>query len=263
MPASRTLIVAALFAFGALAAPTLSALEGSSATKAAAPDGTPATRTTIGVGEIVTLTTDRDAIWSADSGTPTEGTGTTFEWTAPNRPATCTITAVGGDSGDETLYFTFTVVAPRFPLQENLGDVNAYRAGWAGAGFESGVTIQPTSVSFDRVQVIEGRAPASAVTGFFRGIAHVHPRWADFKEINEDNALETTDKVGIAPPGYDPARKRFAFGSWLWIIPWSYRVVGEGGDGVEFARVPQLHLMLGAAGTMLVFKPAAVAVRTP
>src|SRR5215475_13270113 len=78
-----------------------------------APDGTPDSRTTIGVCETIVFDVGGRVVdWSSDSGWPSARRGrATYEWAAPERARTSTITATDPATG-ESCQLDMDVIAP-------------------------------------------------------------------------------------------------------------------------------------------------------
>ncbi len=124
-------------------------------------------RTTLGVGEYVFLSgMPENTTWEASGGglSVTNGSATTF--TAASNAASASVTAkVGGVS----LKVPFTVLEPNgIDHAEIWYDCPMeYPNGYAGAGMKMHVFVAPTSVSFDRVCIMEIPGPATNITGYF------------------------------------------------------------------------------------------------
>ena len=234
-----------------------------SETDVMAPSGAPATRTTIGVGEIVRFTCDQQVEWSATGGEPATGGMGTYTWFAPSEPGTVTITAQPSGYGEasEPVTVTMTVIAPTNLTMTKIANRAGYARGSAGAGFTASVTVHPLSVNFNQIEVQEQEAPPIA-SGYFVGLAHGHPQGV-WRQVDEHNS-GFTDEVGITVPGYRRQLKPFTFGLWLWVIPAHYRSQAEAESvGIEFMRIGQLVVMTGPTGTVWAGKAGASAIRSP
>jgi hypothetical protein len=137
------------------------------------------TRTDLGVGEQVTLSFDPPLyltnIWvntwsnTAGSISPTNGNSTYF--TAPSNTASATVTAT---LRDEKVVVGFGVAAPSGVKATLHGPPDAYYPLPAvGAGMRMDVVLQPTNVSFYRVEIEEPTASATNLQGYF--INHAPP----------------------------------------------------------------------------------------
>ena len=225
-------------------------------TVAAAPDGTADTRRTVGVSEVVTLTSSAPATWSASTGTLTPTGPSSATWTAPGTPATATITATPTSGGAATA--TIKVLQPTGNIQSDITP-QGYAPDRAGSGFVSKVTVQPTSVSFSRIKVREETATGNA-TGYYDTVMHwkgiQHPQ-GTFMPLDRNNNGQT-DTVGSVPPGTPTP---FSKGDFHWPIPQSYE--SPSGAAVVYSTGDHLQEMTGVTGEETTSKESASNTRTP
>ena len=222
-----------------------------------APDRTADTRRRVGVNERVEMTCTANATWAATSGTLNRRAGVSVIWTAPAVAGTSTITATLANG--RTCQVTMTTVEPSNRAL-TVNSNRAYTAGRAGSGFVANVVIQPTNVSFSRIQVREG-AVNSTATGYYdtslgwNGIAHPVGAWL---AVNASNS-GLIDTVGTNPPG---TAGPFSAGSFDWPIPQDYRV-GAGAARNYSTGTHRQQMVAGASGRETTSKEGASRSRTP
>jgi hypothetical protein len=152
------------------------------------------------------------------------------------------------------------VVQPRERALTRSSD-RAYTAGLAGSGFVADVVIQPTDVSFSRIEVREGAVNAAAV-GYYRtvlgwnGIRHPPGAWLTPDAANSG----IIDTIGSVPPGTGGP---FSAGVFVWSIPQLYRVAGASGAGRRYSIGVHTQAMTGATGEEITSKEGASRTRTP
>ncbi len=184
-------------------------------------------RTTIGVGEEVTLTLRQGC--SGDITWELSGPGTI---SATNNFNPITFTA-GGQASSPTVTarqnglsrtVSFDVKEPTWYDHADFlptGDP-AFSAGTAGASMRLYVTMAPTSVSFYRVQMGELTNAASSITGYFTNFpqdALAHTTAGHFWGMTESNQwVDSCSGGGFLPP--------WSNGSFNWVIPWRWYVPG-------------------------------------
>ncbi len=160
-------------------------------------------RTTIGVGEKVTVGFSPwlpvNATWSVSAGSISPARGTMATFTAPSTAA-ANVT-VRATIGNTTISFPpFTVVAPSGVDHADIVSTNSYPAGQAAAGMQLYVTFAPTNVCFSNVSVMEVQVPATNIYGWFTNSTLQHlvdtnaNKWVP---LNSDNQL--IDTVGGGP----------------------------------------------------------------
>jgi hypothetical protein len=234
-----------------------------------APDGTPDTRTTIGVCETVGFNVGGRLVdWTANTGWPQARSGrANFDWAAPERPGISTITATDPATG-ESCSIDMEVVAPA-GLRFRTFDVLAYPAGTAGAGMELTVHARPRNVNFGWIAIREDSGPASRISGYFaaRPAASLrHEATPDFRRMGWDNSLAPNaagDLQGDTAATVSGTLPRpWSDGSFQWIIPTRYRCSNSTGNGRVFTHVQQRFIIEGD-GTVTVTKHAARVERTP
>jgi hypothetical protein len=195
-------------------------------------------RTTIGVGEQVTLTFGPgqsvfipiNATWTTTAGGvyPTTGQYTTF--TAPsNAPpggmtATVTATFAGKSFG-----VTYTVVPPSgvdhaiIISINNIQGVPTLSSGQAGAQMYLNVYFAPTNVSFYRVAIMEVGEDATNISGYFSQWTPYqlgHATADHWTQLNQANVLGDTCADG-------PHSTWIPGGGYTWNIPAGWQVIGS------------------------------------
>jgi hypothetical protein len=234
-----------------------------------APDGTPDTRTTVGVCETVIFTIgEQVADWTSSSGWPQARTGRArYEWAAPERPGTSTITATVPATG-QTCSLDMEVVAPSGVRLRNVAELG-YPAGTAGAGMQLTVRLHPRNVNFGWVAEREDDTPALQVQNYFTRFTAaqlMHHAAPNFARVGWDNAL-APDAAGD-PQGDTAATVAntlpapWGVGTYRWNIPVRYRCSNSTHNGFVFTHVPQRFTM-EADGTVIVTKDGERVERTP
>jgi hypothetical protein len=220
---------------------------------------TPRTRTTIGVGELVSLglvgPPAGTFTWTTSAGTLSTTNGTSTVLTAPERAATATVTVnfTGGSCNK-----AFTVVEPAGETAVKDHEYT-YPAGTQGAGMLlSPITVTPTTVSFARVEVLEVPGGATSVTGYFTNYTatnlwhHPNPSWINLNNLNQWQ--DTAYFSGYPAPWYA--------GGFTWVIPVRWRVVGST-NAASLPNRTQVFSILGTNGQSRVSKLGQSATRTP
>jgi hypothetical protein len=227
-----------------------------SATRKAAPGGAANARTTVGIGEVIDFTGSVAGTWTATGGTPAAGaSGKSFAWTAPEGPATVTITLT---AGTQTAMKEITIIAPN-NLSMVVSSNHSLTAGTAGVCMVTDVTVGPTTVSFGNTEWLEVPGPATGIGGYFKKFSaatlfhNPNPKWLGWNDRN--TGLSDHAAWHAVPPKYSE-------GSFQWSIPNKYRVAGSG-SGTVFTTTTQLFQMTDTVGTMSVSKAGASATRTP
>ncbi|HLL20503.1 MAG TPA: hypothetical protein VK427_00145 [Kofleriaceae bacterium] len=238
------------------AAPAKGALSITSATEAKAPAGANS-RTTVGVGEVVSFTGSEAGDWTTTGGKVLSDTNTeSFRWSAPASPGSYVITLT---VGDRKATKTMVVLAPNAIYFKKVGDI-APPSG-QGAGMTLNMDIGPKTVSFGAVQIKEKPGPASGVWGYFEkkqktGANLAHQPKASWTYILPDNTTERPDEAyfdGWAAP-WEP-------GGLTWIIPNVWSLFDEGGEGAELALVTQTMHIADTKGSSVVTKGGQSAAR--
>jgi hypothetical protein len=221
------------------------------------------TRTTIGVGEEVDLTLKPaslgTATWSLTGGgtlNPTSGLTTRF--TAPESHTNCVVTA---QFMGESCSKPFTVVEPASESATTNGAAppDPFPVGSQGVCMNMIITIEPTSVSFYRVQMKEESGPASNVTGYmtnFSAAALYHSANTNWVTLSEGN------KHGDHAHHTGFPNLPWGVGGFDWVIPVYWRVV-DGSTSNSFPSSTQSIRMTDTNGTTSVTKLGASATRTP
>jgi hypothetical protein len=216
-------------------------------------------RTTVGVGEEVTLRESSEGEWSA-GGTAIAGSSSdSATWTAPDKagPVVIQKTVKGGPPKK----LTMNVVAPS---GINFVSRGAAPVAPAGVGMTTNVQILPNVVSFGACEWLEQPGGADGVSGYFAAytaqglgdLAHKpNPEWKSMGENNQaiDDRAWTSDKP---PLTHEDGTQRYWAGGFSWAIPNKYRV--KGGGETVFTTVTQAFSM-DDKGTTTVTKGAASA----
>lgn len=221
-----------------------------------APDGTPDTRTTVGVGERVRFTASTAGTWTVSDGHIIGlNTGANIVWEAPEAAAnpTITITTPGG-----TRVVPFTVIAPN-GLSMVVGTRHAIPVGTAGACMITNVTVNPLNVNLGRTQWLEVPGPATNVSGYFNQFAAAtifHHPTNHYLPFDDNNTGLNDHAAWHAVPA------PFSFGTFEWVIPNRYKIDGEpDARGRLFTHTVQAFSMF-PGGTLAITKAGAFVLRT-
>jgi peptidoglycan hydrolase-like protein with peptidoglycan-binding domain len=220
-----------------------------------APDGTPGTRTTVGVGERVRLTADTSCTWTVSEGHIIgQSTGANIVWEAPAVAANPTIT-VTSPGGSRTV--SMTVIAPNALTMVVFGS-HTIPTGTAGACMVNDVVINPLNVNFGRTQWLEVPGPASNVSGYFNRFTaatlfhNPNPNYLPFNDNNTGLRDHASWHAVPAP---------FSFGAFDWVIPNRYKIDGEtDAQGRFFVNTTQEFVMF-TDGSMMIDKAGAFVLR--
>jgi hypothetical protein len=223
-----------------------------------APDGSPKTRTDVGVGERVVFKGSAAGQWTASGGAPGTGSGTSFAWRAPNRANSITITLT---VGSESATVTMNVLEPN-GMSAIKDSEDTIPAGTQGAGMTLNFKFSPVKVSFGNAGIREVAGPASNITGYYllHGMPHHHnPGPPNFHAIAEDNTLANGVRDRAAQRGYPSP---WGDGTFHWEIPNKFKVMSESGDGKQFTQTIQAFL-IDPTGKTTITKAGEKVERTP
>lgn len=222
-----------------------------------AADGSGKSRKKIGVGEKVTFTGSKTGDWKATAGTPlTQISGLVFEWTAPERATSVTISLT---SGKYTKTLILSVLEPNAITTKKIREYTFSRRRM-GAGMELNFIYHPKTVSFGNIESKEVSGPASNQRGYFKndGLTHFHDSGDTFFPVKNDNVNTETDSASIQ--GYDPPWRE---GGFDWRISNHFKLKSESGDGKKFTVVTQSFVLAGVDGTTKISKGGEDVERTP
>ncbi len=221
-----------------------------------APDGTPDTRRTVAMGEVVFFSVGGAAVnWSATAGFPLQRLGRTeYAWELAT-PGPATITATDPVTG-QTTSVDMIVVAPSSLRMVKQSEPAAAPA---GADMIQSPRFGARSVNFGNcewLEVSDNTAAAGAPTGitgtYFQpliaaGVNLNHIPTPNFLRIGPN----LTDEAGISGL---PAP--FSAGSFFWNIPNRFRRAATTGAGTVFVNSTQ-HFSIDATGRVTVSKQGA------
>jgi hypothetical protein len=240
-------------------------------------EGAAATRTTVGVGEVVKLTSSVAGTWTATTGTASGAENTAFEWTAPGKAGSAVIRVKTKD-GEATK--EFAVVGPSkvtFKASSTFGPARDDMMG-AGVNLEMTVVAQgDQKVSFSGITVREQAGGASNTSGYFASVGKSgkedlfhYPTGKDSSgkanapkqtTVRSDNVLSTEDAASLMDDESQPWTRPFSVGSMSWQVPYLYSC-GEVTDQ-SFTIVTQTMSIVDSKVTVTVTKGAASTSRTP
>ena len=218
-------------------------------------------RTTVGIGEPNSFVVSDVAggKWKSADGTGTTTNSVTFQWTA-SAPGTNKITYTAGDNSISSV--TMTTIAPVSLSGKKDRDITTFSAGSQGAGMELTITVLPTSVSFQALEIMEDTCNASAISGYFtkhsppnHDAAHGAGVWS---QVGPNNDVSDTADSSDQPSPWSQ-------GSYTWAIPARWRKVGDKSAGTAFsAKSNEVVTITGTDGTSVVTKLGATsAARKP
>lgn len=231
-----------------------------------APDGTPNTRTEVGIGEAVVFEAGGMAEWTASSGWPRSRTAPTFAW-EPAVPGTTRI-AARNTLGGATCSIEMTAIAPTgITMVKHAEDT--FPAGTMGAGMLLEAHIAPRHVSFGNLEWLEIPGHATGVSGYFdaqqkKGADlshHPNPKFVRLRANNtfrsDHAAFSGYPRSSGTPPFWFPG------GAFQWTIPNHYRRAGNPSPlGTFFTNTVQ-QFFLGADGRATVSKGGDTVTRRP
>ncbi len=218
-------------------------------------------RTTVGIGELTSFTVNDVAggRWKSADGKGKAANSVSFQWTA-SAVGTNVITYTAADGSTSSV--TMTTIAPQSLSGKKDSEITTFAAGTQGAGMNLTVTVLPTTVSFQALEIIEDVCSASALTGYFTTHAppaHDAAHGAGVPStIGPNNDVsDTADSSGQPSP--------WAKGSYKWAIPTRWRMAGTTASGTAFSATSnQVVTITDAKGTTVVTKLGATsAARTP
>ena len=178
-------------------------------------------RTTVGIGEQNSFVVSDVAggSWKSADGKGKTMNSVSFQWTA-SAAGTNAITYTAADKSTSSV--TMTTEVPSKLTGKKDSDLT-FSAGTQGAGMELTVTVSPTTVSFQALELMEGTCNASAISGYFSSHApgpHDAAAGAGkWRQVGTDNDVsDTADSSGWPSP--------WSKGSYTWSIPVSWRLKG-------------------------------------
>ena len=199
------------------------------------------TRTTIGIGEEVNLSTDpsNSVTWSivgddGHKGTLSQASGSTTKYTACDRAKSVTIKGRNHCGNEATI--TFTVLQPASGRFGTETDISSITPALITVGFTAPPAMMPNNVSFYNCEMREGvcMSASSGPLAFSPERQHADTgSWVSFGSTvgSDGTVLSTSDTVsGTLLLSRFPAGGT-TDGSYLWPIPWRAQVRGGGTNG--------------------------------
>ena len=178
-------------------------------------------------------------------------TGTAQSWTAGDRYGSFTICAKDKKGGCTTCMSVFVVEPSRVVIEREPGTGILHLKGYASCGFKGRPYLTPADVSFFSVQVREQEAEADAKLYFKYQDGQRHPlgSWVGISEVipGKGSKVGGVDTINGSSDNHTP----YEFGTYLWPIPWEFRV--GGGAEKEFTTVNH-YKTIDAAGTVTITK---------
>ena len=206
-------------------------------------------RTTVGIGELNSFVVSDVAggSWKSADGTGKTMNSVTFQWTA-SAAGKNTITYTAADKSTSSV--TMITEVPSKLTGKKDSDLT-FPTGTQGAGMELTVTVSPTTVSFQALELMEGTCNASAISGYFSSHApgpHDAAAGAGkWRQVGTDNDVsDTADSSGWPSP--------WSKGSYTWSIPVSWRLKGAKTSTAFSANNDQVVNITGTDGTTTVTK---------
>jgi len=211
-------------------------------------------RTTVGIGELNSFVVSDVAggSWKSADGTGKTANSVSFQWTA-SAAGKNTITYTAADKSTSSV--TMVTEVPSSLSGKKDSDMT-FDAGTQGAGMELTVTVSPTTVSFQALELMEGTCNASAISGYFKSHApgpHDAKAGAGkWRQVGTANDVsDTADSSGWPSP--------WSKGSYTWSIPVSWRLKGAKASTAFSKNNDQVVTITGTDGTTTVTKLGATA----
>ncbi len=210
-------------------------------TQTVSPTPTNRARTTLGVGEQVTVSLSPPlpywvsgrVTWATTAGSVSPWSGNQMTFTAPSNASPATVTM-----GYNKIRFptTFTVKEPTGVDHATITSTATYGNNVPGAGMHLDVVLGPTNVSFYRVQVFEVGQPASDITGQYfiynppgpHDTAAGANQWHPIGYNNIIDAAAQFDTCAYFGSQYLPGPPWYGGGGFTWAIPALWSVGGTG-----------------------------------
>jgi hypothetical protein len=206
-------------------------------------------RTTVGIGELNSFVVSDVAggSWKSADGKGQTMNSVTFQWTA-SAAGKNAITYTAADKSTSNV--TMATEVPSTLTGKKDSDLT-FATGTQGAGMELTVTVSPTTVSFQALELMEGTCNASAISGYFSSHApgpHDAAAGAGkWRQVGPDNDVsDTADSSGWPSP--------WSKGSYTWSIPASWRRKGAKTSTAFTANNDQVVNITGTDGTTIVTK---------
>lgn len=206
-------------------------------------------RTTVGIGELSSFVVQDvpGGTWSSADRKGKTINSVTFQWTA-STAGTNIITYTAKDKSSSSV--TMTTELPSNLTGKNDKDLT-YSAGTQGAGMDLTITVNPTSVSFQALEIMEGTCDASNVSGYFSshppGPHNPKAGAGTWNQLGPSNDVsDTADSSGWPAP--------WSKGSFTWAIPASWRLAGAKSSTKFSATSDQVVSIVGSDGTTTVTK---------
>jgi hypothetical protein len=223
------------------------------------------TRTTVGVGEMITFSSNMPGKWKADKGArgfPKKATGTQFIWAAMSTAGSAKITFEPEDKGQPKLEVVIQVIAPTVDyLNARAVAFPGQAAGMAGVQMETDVTFGPSNVSFANTMWWEKAGPATGATGYFKDHVTKRKLSLPYHRPNPDDVqIDATNSGIVDAAGWWDFNGPYSDGSFEWVIPTYYRVVDDRRHLISNVRQT---CTITADGTMTVVKGSSSMSRRP
>ena len=223
-----------------------------------APDGSPDTRTTVGIGEVVyfSLAGGAEAEWTATAGFPRHrDSRSTFAWELGD-PGSATITATL--AGGQSATIDMRSVLPSSLRMQKFSEDPPGTTGTANAGMQLRPRFGPRSVSFGNAAWLEVGRPATNLSGYFQtqvanGTNLTHVPNPDFLRIGPDLS-DHAAAFGFPQP--------YGVGTWDWVIPNRFKRTGTDGNG-HFGFDSLQTFRMDGTGAITVAKQGASVTKAP
>jgi hypothetical protein len=206
-------------------------------------------RTTVGIGEQNSFVVSDVAggSWKSADSKGTASNSVSFQWTA-SAAGTNKITYTAADKSISSI--TMTTEVPSSLSGKKDSDLT-FASGTQGAGMELTITVSPTTVSFQALELMEGTCNASAKSGYFNthapGPHDAAAGAGNWRQVGTKNDVsDTADSSGWPSP--------WALGSYTWSIPASWRLAGARTSTAFSANNNQVVTITGTDGETIVTK---------
>jgi hypothetical protein len=206
-------------------------------------------RTTVGIGELNSFVVSdvEGGSWKSADGAGKTVNSVSYQWTA-SAAGTNAITYTAADQTTSSV--TMTTEVPKSLSGKKDKDLT-YAAGTQGAGMELTITMSPTTVSFQALELMESTCDASAISGYFSthapGPHDAAAGAGNWHQVGTDNDVSDTAESKEWPSPWSR-------GSFTWAIPASWRMKGSTTSTAFGATNNQVITIAGADGTTTVSK---------
>ena len=209
-------------------------------------------RINVGIGEQSSFVVNDVAggSWKSADGKGKTLDSVSFQWTASAAGKNkITYTAADKTTSDVTM----TTEVPITLSGTKDSDITTYAKGTQGAGMNLTITVSPTTVSFQALELMEGTCNASAKSGYFSSSSHPPPAHdkaagaGTWRQVGPKNDVSDTADSSDWPSPWSK-------GSYTWAIPVSWRLTGAKTSTAFSKTSDQVVTINGSDGETVVTK---------